>query len=388
MTSSLRTIIRCHPFSHFKTVAIQRTQLRFASTASGGRSFLSKAAIFVGTLGVGGGLYGYLSSSNKKHPETVSFTEKKDYSFNPNAPDIKPSREVPGPAVDLGLELTLYQYQTCPFCCKVRAFLDFYGIPYKVVEVNPVMRQQLKFSKYKKVPILIAQEKGSSVKHQLNDSTVIISILGTFLFDINSGLEKVLQYYAPFAYKNEDGKEVEEVMNKYFLMYGDKLPKGRSDEFVKTERKWREWADKELVHILSPNIYRTFDESLQSFNYFSDVGEWEKNFSSLERLFVIYVGAAAMYFIGKRLKKRHALKDDVRQSLYDGCKLWMKEIGPKRRFHGGNTPNLADLAVYGLLNSIEGCQAFKDLLLNTNIGKWYYGVQEIVKNHEGYKLIC
>lgn len=24
--------------------------------------------------------------------------------------------------------VTLYQYQTCPFCCKTRAFLDYYGI--------------------------------------------------------------------------------------------------------------------------------------------------------------------------------------------------------------------------------------------------------------------
>lgn len=71
-----------------------------------------------------------------------------------------------------------------------------------------------------------------------------------------------------------------------------------------TERKWRQWADKEFVHILSPNIYRTYDEALQAFNYFSKVGEWEKNFSTFERYTVIYVGATAMYFIGKRLKKK------------------------------------------------------------------------------------
>ena len=70
------------------------------------------------------------------------------------------------------------------------------------------------------------------------------------------------------------------------------------------EREWRKWADNTLVHILSPNIYRTYDEALQAFNYFSEVGEWEKNFSQYERLFVIYVGATAMYLIGKRLKKR------------------------------------------------------------------------------------
>ena len=51
--------------------------------------------------------------------------------------------------------LTLYQYKTCPFCCKTRAFLDYYGFEYKSVEVNPLTRKEIKFSKYKKVPFII-----------------------------------------------------------------------------------------------------------------------------------------------------------------------------------------------------------------------------------------
>lgn len=56
------------------------------------------------------------------------------------------------------LKLTLYQYKTCPFCSKVRAFLDYHGLPYEVVEVNPVMRQEIKWSTYRKVPILMVNE--------------------------------------------------------------------------------------------------------------------------------------------------------------------------------------------------------------------------------------
>lgn len=66
---------------------------------------------------------------------------------------------------------TLYQYATCPFCCKVRTFLEFYGIDYDIVEVNPVFRNEIKFSDYKKVPIL------KSDKHQ-----VYTCIYITFLF--------------------------------------------------------------------------------------------------------------------------------------------------------------------------------------------------------------
>lgn len=35
------------------------------------------------------------------------------------------------------------------------AFLDYYDIPYKVVEVNPISKKEIKWSDYKKVPILM-----------------------------------------------------------------------------------------------------------------------------------------------------------------------------------------------------------------------------------------
>ena len=54
--------------------------------------------------------------------------------------------------------LTLYQYQTCPFCCKTRAYLDYYGIAYDVVEVNPLFRREIKFSKYRKVPFIVSED--------------------------------------------------------------------------------------------------------------------------------------------------------------------------------------------------------------------------------------
>jgi len=61
--------------------------------------------------------------------------------------------------------ITLYQYYTCPFCCKVRAFLEYYGLEYNIVEVNPLSKKELKFSKsYRKVPIAIVNGKQVSVR--------------------------------------------------------------------------------------------------------------------------------------------------------------------------------------------------------------------------------
>lgn len=43
------------------------------------------------------------------------------------------------------------------------------------------------------------------------------------------------------------------------------------------ERKWRKWVDEVFVHTLSPNVYRTIDESYKTFNWFSEVSESVKN---------------------------------------------------------------------------------------------------------------
>jgi microsomal prostaglandin-E synthase 2 len=81
---------------------------------------------------------------------------------------------------------------------------------------------------------------------------------------------------------------------------------------------------------------------------------------------------------------RHNLKDDVRVSLYDACSHWMKSVKKEgTKFMGGETPDLSDLAVYGVLSSIEGCFTFQDLLQHTSIGTWYYSMKENVQSHAG-----
>ena len=147
----------------------------------------------------------------------------------------------------------------------------------------------------------------------MNDSTVIVSALYSLLVD-SSGteLDKIMDCYPTIKYV-DDGVEKSEIQNKYFLMYNEAKVQ-RSKEDIVEERKWRKWVDEELVHSLSPNVYRTPTEALAAFQWFSKVGCWEEIFSAWERNLVIYMGAGVMWLLSKRLKKRHNLKDDVRQS--------------------------------------------------------------------------
>ncbi|CAL4956092.1 unnamed protein product [Urochloa decumbens] len=219
--------------------------------------------------------------------------------------------------------VVLYQYQACPFCNKVRAFLDYHDIPYKVVEVNPLSKKEIKWSDYKKVPILTVDGE------QLVDSSDIINIL------------------------------------QHRIKPDDKL----TDE---DEAKWRRWVDEHLVHVLSPNIYRTTSEALESFDYIAKHG----NFSFTERFAVKYAGAAAMYMVSKKLKKKYNITDE-RASLYDAANTWVEALNG-RDFLGGSKPNLADLAVFGVLRPIRYLRAGKDMVENTQIGDWYQRMEDAV----------
>jgi len=279
-----------------------------------------------------------------------------------------------------GLKLTLYQYVSCPFCCKVRAFLDCYGFSYDIVEVDSVRKKQLKDldTAYKKVPILVVKPPGSKNELQLVDSCVIVSVLTSFIEDQSMSLSQLNTFYPALESKEKKGTDYP---NKYFIMFGEKHVPKEMHKVLKEERRWRRWCDDVFIHTIAPNVYRTPSESLQTFGVYSKMGEWEKNFSNSERNMCIYFGSAVMYILGKVIKRRHNLKKDVRESMYDACNEWVKGIGKKQPFMGGQTPNLADMAVYGAMSSFEGCQAFNDAHENTKIGVWYQRMKTVAETN-------
>lgn len=224
-------------------------------------------------------------------------------------------------------EIVLYQYEACPFCNKVKAFLDYYDIPYKVVEVNPISKKEIKWSDYKKVPILTVDGE------QLLNSSDIIE-------------------------------------NLYKQMNQDKS--SDSTKGSNEEREWLGWVDSHLVHVLSPNIYRTAGEALESFDYITSHG----NFSFMEKVTAKYAGAAAMYFVSKNLKKKYNITDE-RGALYEAAETWVDALNG-RDFLGGKTPNLADLAVFGVLRPIRHLRSGKDMVENTRISDWYSRMEKVV----------
>ncbi|XP_051964771.1 prostaglandin E synthase 2 isoform X1 [Xyrauchen texanus] len=339
-----RTYLRCHGRAYFTGGAGFRSRRVLPVPVLGGGRVLGCAFLFGGGIG----LYQTIKLTLQRH-----LAEEQT-----NAPEL-----------GTDLKLILYQYKTCPFCSKVRAFLDYHGLPYEIAEVNPVMRKEIKWSTYRKVPILMVD---GTV--QINDSSVIISALKTYLVSKERTISQILSCYPEMKSKNDSGKDVTEFGNKYWVMVNnvdaDRLYPEKNSR--KEEIKWRKWADDWLVHLISPNVYRTPTEALASFDYIVREGK----FGTFEGFFAKYFGAAAMWIISKRLKNKHNLQDDVRQDLYKAVNDWVAAIGKNKKFMGGEQPNLADLAVFGVLRVMEGLEAFDDMMDHTKVKNWYQRMQK------------
>ncbi|KAI0564438.1 Glutaredoxin [Gracilaria domingensis] len=225
-------------------------------------------------------------------------------------------------------DITLYQYEVCPFCNKVRAYLDYHNIPYRVVEVDPLRKTELKdFSEdYRKVPIAVVNGE------QVNGSDKVIDCV-------------------------------------------HQLTKGRETPVSPDEKKWLKWLDDYFIHLIAPNIYRTPTESLQTFEYIAD----NSKFSAWQRSTIRYTGAAAMYFVGRKIKKKYDIEDE-REAIHHALREWTDAITKAGTpFLAGPEPGVADLSIFGVLKAIRTFNTFSEVRdKNQELADWFDRTSEAV----------
>lgn len=234
-----------------------------------------------------------------------------------------------------GVSIVLYCYRSCPFANKVFAFLDHHAVPYAVVEVNPLFKLETSWQSYKRVPFAIINGK------QVNDSDGIINAVAELLREQEHAGRSVGRVAA-----TPSGTSA------LYMCHGVAGVRALSGEAAARETEWRTWCKEDLVHTLSPNIYRTPKEAWQAFEYIGQV-----SFSSAYGLPAQCVGASIMYLVGKRVASKHGYDPkDLRGALYQRVRKWTDEGLAGRPFCGGEEPDLADLAVFGVLRAIEGLE--------------------------------
>jgi microsomal prostaglandin-E synthase 2 len=224
---------------------------------------------------------------------------------------------------------TVYQYLICPFCNRVKCYLDFCGVKYDTVEVNPLLKSEIKFPGVinKKVPVVVIDGK------IIEDSSVII--------------QTVTQY----------GNE-------------GSLPNFPSKKFFPDDtEQWNEWSEKKLAVMLYPNITRSWDESWECFSYVKDVNAWSWPMKSLVRV----VGTGAMFLANGKIKAKYGIKDE-RRELLDVINVWSTALNGQKFLHGDEI-TMPDVLVFGVLNAIDGLTTFRELMKESpQLEKWYKDV--------------
>eukprot|EP01134_Creolimax_fragrantissima_P000274 CFRG0274T1 len=284
-----------------KPMSVLTQRLLSTSSSTPKRSPFSKRNIFI--LGLTSSALGYSLLRNTANPEQSMVT---------------------APA---GVDVILYQYDPCPFCNKVRAYMDFHNIAYKVVEVNPMGKKEMSFTDYKKVPLALINGV------EIRDSVKIIDYLQAL-----------------------------------------RVTKGEASvQRTESTEQWREWMGSTLEKLVSPNLYRTPTEALRAFDYITAVS----NFTTFEGLSAKYIGAFVMYLIGKRNKKRLGI-DNERQAMYDALDKWVEEGVADKAFEGGDAPAMIDLEVFGICKALSNMPLFDDIMAHSKISTWYSRMVEQV----------
>lgn len=223
-------------------------------------------------------------------------------------------------------KITLYEYKICPFCNKVKAYLDYLELDYTSVEVNPLTKSQIKFQKeFTKVPVAI-----------LGGNTVGES--ADIIIKITEGLSS--GQYA--------------------------ITKPPDSFFPPDTKEWSDWADLKLAVMLYPNITRTMSESWECFSYIDNVQEWNMPLRAVTKS----LGTVAMSFANGKIKKKYGIVDE-RQELLTCLLVWTKALNGKKFLHGDSI-TMPDILVFGVLRAIEGLQTFTFIMDgNQELKAWY-----------------
>jgi microsomal prostaglandin-E synthase 2 len=232
-------------------------------------------------------------------------------------------------------DITLYQFELCPYCHKVGAGLDLKGLGYRKVQVNPVSKKELP-----KLPELAPKK------------VPVIDIDGTIVFDSTTILEYLDQHH-PGAVR---------------FLPEDPVLRAKAEE-IDT------WVDDVLTFALPTVIYGTWGEAIKA----AQVTARTSNFGFLQNVMVRAGGSLIMHEVSKRILKKRGFSDGrawLSQEI-DRFEGWLGE-GP---YVCGDQPTLGDVSTHGALTCIQEFPAFDLLMQRPRLSAWFEHVSKLRAKH-------
>lgn len=161
------------------------------------------------------------------------------------------------------LQIQLYQYAICPFCNRVKALLNYAGVDYKVTEVNPLTKSEIKHWKkeHTKVPIatVASGDWNGAPPRPLFGSDVIV--------------QGLLEY-----------SSIQSRLQDRWLGSSMTLDAFQNSP---SAAQWTKFAVDDLATLLYPNICRTWGDSYRAFAYVHETS----TFGPLQRFIIQNIGS-------------------------------------------------------------------------------------------------
>jgi microsomal prostaglandin-E synthase 2 len=222
-------------------------------------------------------------------------------------------------------DLTLFQFELCPYCHKVRAGLELKGLAFRKVEVNPMSKKELPSlppGAPKKVPVLRA---GSDT---VADSTLILDYIEAH--------------------------------------YPGKVSFTPDDEAArKLGAEIEEWVDSELTFALPTVIYGTWGEAVKA----AQVTARTSNFGFVQNLGVRVGGSLIMHQVAKRLLKKRGKTDGhgwIEEAMTQ-VETWLGE----RPFLTGTQLSMGDVALHGALTCVSEFPIHGEIMRRPRVAAWF-----------------
>jgi microsomal prostaglandin-E synthase 2 len=123
-------------------------------------------------------------------------------------------------------------------------------------------------------------------------------------------------------------------------------------------------------------------ESWGTFSYMTQQSHWNWAVQHSVRL----AGAVLMWKVGQGMPKKYNIQGDLREALYADANSFVAAVG-SQKFLGGEQPNLADLAVFGVLQAIRGTDTYNDVVMHSEIGPWLSRMVQVVGESSEVKQV-
>jgi microsomal prostaglandin-E synthase 2 len=222
--------------------------------------------------------------------------------------------------------VTLYQFELCPYCHKVKAAMEAKGIAFTTLEVNPMNKKELPplpDGAPRKVPVI-----------RVNCDTVFDST-------------KIVEYL-----EAHDSSRL-------------RLTPSDPELCAKSELVER-WVNDDLPYVLPTVIYGTWCEALKA----AQVIAKTSNFGFVQNAMVRAGGSLIMHQVAKRGGGTPAA---MLAAEMDKFEAWLGD----RDFVCGSEISVGDVATHGCLTCIQDFPAFATIMGRPRVAAWFQRVQAI-----------